>query len=293
MITRRHAILGAGTALLAGQLAFRPAWGRTFEDVMAEIEKSTGGRLGVGLLDLQTDKTAFHRGDERFPMCSTFKFLLAAAVLAKADAREENLARRVRFEKAELLPHSPMTEQRAGDAAGLTIAQLCEAAVTQSDNTAANLLLASLDGPTGLTAFARKIGDTITRLDRTEPDLNDVAPGDERDTTSPRAMAEDMRKILVGDVLKIGSREQLSTWMRESATGKNRIRASLPMGWSAGDKTGTGPRGTSNDIAIMSPSGRQPIILTVYLTGATVDQTKQEAAIATVATAVIAALGLS
>lgn len=162
-----------------------------------------------------------------------------------------------------------------------------------SDNTAGNLILDALGGPEGLTAFARSIGDTVTRLDRTEPSLNEALPDDPRDTTSPRAMAENMRKLVLGDVLKPASREQLTAWLRDNRTGDTRIRSVRQPGWVVGDKTGTGERGTSNDIAVLWPPGRPPIVLAVYLTGAAVDRDKQNAAIAAVAGAAVTALKLS
>lgn len=292
MFSRRHVIAGAGAALLGGSLPARAQTG-TFEKAMADIERQAGGRLGVAMLDLASEQTDFHRADERFPMCSTFKFLAAAALLRRADEREEHLGRRVRYEKSDIVPYSPVTEKRAGDPAGITLGQLCEAAMILSDNTAGNLILDALGGPEGLTAFARSIGDTVTRLDRTEPSLNEALPDDPRDTTSPRAMAENMRKLVLGDVLKPASREQLTAWLRDNRTGDTRIRSVRQPGWVVGDKTGTGERGTSNDIAVLWPPGRPPIVLAVYLTGAAVDRDKQNAAIAAVAGAAVTALKLS
>ena len=174
---------------------------------------------------------------------------------------------------------------------GLTLAQLCKAAITLSDNTAGNLLLASIGGPAGLTAFAASLGDRTTRLDRTEPALNEALPGDVRDTTTPNAMAETLSKVTIGSALSAVSRAQLVAWMAASKTGDSRLRAGLPRGWPVGDKTGTGNRGTANDIAVVWPPGRPPVILATYLTGASGDGPTKDAVIASVARAAAAVLG--
>ncbi len=205
-----------------------------------------------------------HRADERFPLTSTFKFLAAAAVLAKVDAGKDSLDRRVTYAKSDLVTYSPATEKHVGD--GMTLAEICEAAITLSDNTAGNLLLAAIGGPEGLTRFARSIGDAVTRLDRTETDLNEARPGDPRDTTSPAAMIGNLERLLLGDALGAASRERLANWMIANTTGVARLRAGAPKGWRIGDKTGSGNNGTANDIAILWPPGRKPILIAAYLT---------------------------
>lgn len=215
-------------------------------------------------------------------MCSTFKWLLAAQVLARVDTGEESLERVVRYGPADLLEYAPVTRERV-EAGGLTISELCAAAVQVSDNTAANLLLATVDGPAGFTAFLRTLGDPTTRLDRTEPELNAAKPGDPRDTTTPAAMLEDLRTVLLGDVLSPASRERLIDWLVTSMTGKARLRAGLPTDWRAGDKTGTCGRGFANDVAIAWPPGRKPILIAAYLAEAEASFEDCNAALAEVA----------
>jgi beta-lactamase class A len=197
-------------------------------------------------------------------MCSTFKWVLAAAILARVDRAKLSLEERVSYGRVELLEYSPITNKHVAEGF-MTVGALAEAAVMVSDNTAANLLLTKLGGPPTFTEFVRSLGDSVTRLDRSEPALNTNAPGDPRDTTSPRAMAGLMRKVLCGDALSPGARELLLSWLRASETGKDRLRAGLPQDWIVGDKTGTGHRGAANDAAIAVPPGRAPIIIASYL----------------------------
>ena len=192
---RRQFNTGLLLSLAALPFQSRAADATALSARLAEIEKATGGRLGVGVLDGGSGRLAGHRQDERFPLCSTFKFLAAALVLARVDRGQERLERRVHYARDELVTYSPVTEKHAGQD-GMTMAQVCEAAVTLSDNTAGNLMLASFGGPAGLTAFMRSIGDPHTRLDRIETALNEARPGDLRDTTTPAAMAASMQKIL-------------------------------------------------------------------------------------------------
>ncbi len=297
MITRRKftgvmagAMLGvtiAGVASTAfgkvttASAAQRVALAEKLRTRLAQIEAGVGGRLGVAILDTASGLQTGRRMDEAFPMCSTFKFLAAATVLARVDNGQEDLNRRIVFSKSDLQEYSPITQHHVGGA-GMSVAELCEAAITLSDNTAANLLLASFGGPAGLTAFARSLGDKITRLDRNEPTLNESTPGDPRDTTTPNAMLADMRKLLLTDRLSASSRAQLMAWMIANKTADKRIRAKLPNDWRVGDKTGSGDHGSTNDIAILWPSGRDPILVTVYLTDTTADASRRDGAIAEV-----------
>lgn len=217
----------------------------------------------MAVLDLATGRRITHRGDERFAMCSTFKFLATALVLARVDRREESLDRRLTFTERDLVTYSPVTKARVG-APGISIEETCDAAMTWSDNTAANLLLASFGGPPALTAFARSLGDPVTRSDRIEPDLNEALPGDPRDTTTPLAMAENVRQLVVGDALRAPSRERLTAWLVANKTGDARLRAGFPKAWRVGDKTGTGGQNTTNDIAIAWPPDREPVIVSAY-----------------------------
>jgi beta-lactamase class A len=257
---------------------------------LAEIERTSGGRLGVAFLNTATGAGAGHRADERFPMCSTFKLLAVAAVLRRVDTGKESLDRRLTFTGNDILPYSPITGKQIGGS-GMPVSELCAAAMQYSDNTAANLLLSTIGGPAGVTAFARSIGDTMTRLDRTEPDLNQALPGDPRDTTTPAAMLHSMQGVLLGKALSDVSRTQLQGWMLRNTTGDACLRAGLPKDWRIGDKTGSGDNGTRNDIAVIWPSQPGPILVCVYLTGATaVSNDQRNAAIAAVGRAVASAL---
>ncbi|EJC78466.1 beta-lactamase class A [Rhizobium leguminosarum bv. trifolii WSM2297] len=235
---------------------------------LAALEKRTGGRLGVSVLDTQTSISFGYRGGEAFPMCSTFKALAAGFVLARVDKGEEKLDRRVTYGKDKLVDYSPLSEKHAG-ADGMTIAELCEAAVTVSDNTAGNLLLESFGGPPALTDWLRSIGDGTTRLDRTEPTLNEAKKDDPRDTTSPDAMLDTLGNLTLGSILTEAACDRLIAWLVASTTGGERLRAGLPAEWKVGDKTGTGPNGSLGDIAVIWPPDRGPIVAAVYIAEAT------------------------
>jgi beta-lactamase class A len=245
---------------------------------LARLEQSNGGRLGVAVLDTATSEQSGYRPDERFPMCSTFKFLLAAAVLQRVDRHKESLDRTLAVPAKPLLFNSPLTEPHAG--ATMNVAALCHAVLTQSDNTAANLLLETIGGPVGMTAFARSIGDALTRLDRIELALNESLAGDPRDTTTPTAMVNDLKTVLLGDVLSPSSRTQLTQWMEANRTGLNRLRANLPQDWRAADKTGNNGEHTSNDIAVLWPAGKPPVIVAAYITQCAGPESKRAAMLA-------------
>jgi beta-lactamase class A len=234
----------------------------SFEEGCAQIERELGARLGVVILDTGRGRRAAWRADERFPLCSTFKTLLAAAVLARVDAGQCALGDSIRFGREALLAYAPVVQQELARAE-MTIGALCSAAVTVSDNAAANLLLARLGGPSAVTAYVRTLGDGVTRLDRVEPALNDVAPGDPRDTTSPSAMAETVRRLFLGDALSPASREHLVAWHRATTTGAARLRAGLPAAWALAHKTGTGADAT-NDVGVAWPPGAGPVVIAAY-----------------------------
>jgi beta-lactamase class A len=294
MISRRRFHLGVGAALMAAHLGGAPkaAHAATADqrllDEIRRLENESGGRLGVCVLETATGARHAHRGDERFPMCSTFKALATAAVLTRVDAGQEQLTRRISFDASAIVVNSPVTEKRAGGD-GMTLAEICEAAMTRSDNTAGNLLLASIGGPAGLTAFARGLGDQVTRLDRNEPSLNEALPGDPRDTTTPNAMASNLQTLVVATgALSAASREQLTAWLIANKTGDSRLRAGFVNGWRVGDKTGAGERGTTNDVAVVWPPDGAPIVIAAYLTGASIPGAQQNAIIASIARAVLA-----
>ncbi|OYW51214.1 MAG: hypothetical protein B7X99_07790 [Rhizobiales bacterium 17-65-6] len=282
-ITRRTAmalllptgVLGASPRLLAA-----PAPAGAF----APLEAKTGGRLGICVLDGAGGIIAAHRAQERFAMCSTFKLLLAAAVLARVDEGRERLDRRITYTAADPVGHSPVTRQNVAE--GMTVGELCAATVALSDNGAANLLLATLGGPEGLTAFLRRTGDTVTRLDRWELALNSAIPGDPRDTSTPAAMAGSIRRLVAGTVLKPASRTQLRDWLVATKTGDTRLRAGLP-GWHVGDKTGTGNNGTVNDVGFALAPGAapeaDPVVMVVFLTKSRLDVEASSGIIADVA----------
>ncbi|WP_407471777.1 class A beta-lactamase [Xanthomonas campestris pv. raphani] len=251
----------------------------------AEIERGSGGRLGIGLLNSDTGWHIGQRENERFPMCSTFKFVLAAAVLQRVDKGELRLTQQIKIRASDMLEHAPVTERHVGGS--LSVAELCQATMIHSDNPAANLLFPLIGDPPGLTRFLRGIGDTKTRSDRLEPEMNGFAPGEPRDTTTPAAMAATLRTLLLGDALQPASRKQLTAWMIDNRTGDDCLRAGLPRDWKIGDKTGSNGTDTRNDIAIIWPPGRvAPLLLTAYLNGATVDAAGRDAALKAVAEAV-------
>ncbi|HLX26250.1 MAG TPA: class A beta-lactamase [Candidatus Cybelea sp.] len=253
------------------------------------LESGSGGRLGVFAFDVRTGRAIAHRADQRFPMCSTFKLLLVSAVLESADGRKEKLDRKIHYTEHDLLAYAPITTKNVARGY-MTVGELCAAAIEWSDNTAANLLIASLGGPSEVTEYARSLGDPITRLDRIEPALNDVGPGDRRDTTSPESMAKDLHTLVLGNALSLENRGRLTGWLMASKTGTERIRAGVPRHWAVGDKTGSGPNGTSNDIAVLFPPNRAPIVVAAYLTGAKVNSDRRDAILATVGKVVSASL---
>lgn len=265
MFTRRQSLILGSAALVALTTGVaRASTPSTLKTTCAALERRVVGRLGVAVIDTATGAVEGYRDAERFPMCSTFKFLAAAFALARVDRGDETLSREIAIPATGLIAHSPVTGQYAGKS--MSVEALCEAAMTISDNTAANLLLDSFGGPAGLTAWLRSTGDGITRLDRTEPTLNEAEPGDPRDTTSPAAMVATMHRLLLGDTLSAASRERLTAWLVANQTGGKRIRAGLPAAWRIGDKTGSGSNGATNDIAILWPPGRPPLLVAVYLT---------------------------
>lgn len=249
-----------GTFVSWGQTGESP---KTFQEKLAAMEKLNGGRLGVAALNTATGRRLEYRATERFAMCSTFKWILVAAILDRVDQGKESLACRVPYGKEDLLSYAPVTRQHLREGA-MTVEALCAAAIIHSDNTAANLLLQILGGPEALTAYVRSLGDTVTRLDRNEPTLNSNLPGDVRDTTSPKAMLETMHKVFLGQALTPASRRRLEGYLLANATGGKRLRAGIPALWSVGDKTGSGMNGACNDVAIVWPTGRPPILIAAY-----------------------------
>lgn len=259
------------------------------EKLLAELEASTGGRLGVAGFDAANNAQVLYRADERFPLCSTFKVIAASAILNLATKDTAVLKERVRIDARELVANSPITGQHVGT--DMTLSELCAAALQHSDNTAANLLIKRLGGPSAVTAFARLAGDETFRLDRWETELNSAIPGDPRDTSTPANMARSLQGLALDNVLADPQRDQLQAWLKGNTTGATRIRAGVPEDWVVGDKTGAGAHGTTNDIAVLWPPQGSPIILAIYFT-----QTEKNAPLrndVVAAAARIATLGLA
>ncbi|WP_374705575.1 class A beta-lactamase [Streptomyces sp. AJS327] len=256
------------------------------DDTFASLERRFDARLGVYALDTGSGRTIRHRPDERFAYCSTHKALSAAAVL-KQNTLEE-LEERVRYGPEDLVPHSPITERYVGT--GMTLRALCDAAIRYSDNTAANLLFDELGGPKVFQATLAVLGDTVTRADRIETDLNEATPGDARDTSTPRALATDLRAYVLGDALGEGKQQLLVDWLQRNTTGDDLIRAGVPDTWVVGDKTGAGGYGTRNDIAIVWPPRSAPLAIAVLSSRDTRDAEYDDELIARAARTVVAAL---
>jgi len=256
----RRAVLGALSLLPLPALAQAPAapWRK-----LKDMEAATGARIGVAAIDTGSGDAIFWREAERFNLCSTVKLLLVANVLARADGGKEDLARRISYTSADLLAVSPITT--ANVAKGLTVAELCEAAIRYSDNTAANLLFASVGGPQAVTGWLRGLGDEVTRIERIEPALN--MPDGDKDTSTPSAMLGTLKTIVLGNALSPASRARLIGWLEANTTGDAMLRAGLPSGWTVGDKTGRWMGQGSvaaNDIAIVTPPGRKPILIAAF-----------------------------
>ncbi len=269
----RRGVLAAAAGLVCAAGVATPKDFRRHEpaDKLADLEKRAGGKLGVLAIDTATGHRLEHRQDERFAMCSTFKFLAAAAVLQSLDRGTERLYRRLPYTEADLLEYAPVTKQHVNEG-GMTLGDLCAAAVQWSDNTAANLILTSLGGPEHVTAFIRSLGDEVTRLDRNEPSLNVVAPGDVRDTATPSSMVQLLSTVLFGQVLSSESRSRLEGWMLDAKVGEHRIPAGLPPSWRIAHKTGTWSNQT-NDVGVIWPADRAPILIAAFYTR---DGTPQE-----------------
>lgn len=289
MHARRRFLQFSGAALASSLLA--PALARAAAAVPAAIanaadfvalEKASGGRLGVTVLDTGSGRRiAGHRQDERFPMCSTFKSMLVAHVLSLADAGRVSLDTRVPIAEKDLLSYAPVARRHVGK--DLSVRDLCRGTLTTSDNTAANLLLGVNGGPPALTAFLRAQGDAVTRNDRYEPEMNRFAKGDPRDTTSPAAMAASLARFAVGNGLSAASRLQFADWLIDNQTGDACLRAGLGKRWRVGDKTGSNGEDTRNDIAVLWPrAGGAPWVVTAYLQGASVDDDQRAAVLARV-----------
>jgi len=265
MLNRRNLL---GLALAAAVAA--PADAARGSSALKDIHKKIGGRLGVHILDSQSGRRLSYDDDSRYAMASTCKVPLAASILWQVDHGAFPLTHALPISRELLVPNSPIVERMlAAGHQGMPVGDLCAAAVTYSDNTAANVLFAGIGGPAALTTFVRSIGDEVTRFDRNEPSLNTNTPGDERDTTTARAMADNMLKIFTQDVLSLASRAMLIDWMTSARSGIDRVRSGLPRNWQSADKTGTTENGAYNDLAIAWPPGRRPIFIAAYISEST------------------------
>ena len=261
------------------------ALGRAILDAEAWLH----ARLGVLIRDAGSGRTWQHRANERFPMCSTFKALAGAAVLALVEAGREDLSRRVVFQADELVTYSPVTKDRTGGE-GMTVAELCEAAMATSDNTAGNLLLRIVGGPEGLTRHLRSLGDGVTRLDRWETALNEARPGDPRDTTSPAAVIATLERLVLGNALLPASRERLTGWLLGNRVSDPKLRAGLPREWRVADRTGAGGYGTNNVVGVVYPPGAAPVLVGIFVTETASTAAESNKAMAEIARALHTAL---
>jgi beta-lactamase class A len=256
---------------------------------LAKLEQTLAGRLGVFALNTSNGKQLSYHADEYFPMCSTFKVILASAILKRSTQIDGLMGQRIKYQQSDLVTYSPITKQYLED--GMTVAALCAAAIQYSDNTASNLLMKILGGPGAVTTFARSIGDRQFRLDRWETALNSSIPGDRRDTSTPNAMASSLQRLAVGDALEPHLQVQLRVWLRGNTTGAARIRAGVPADWQVGDKTGTGDYGTANDIGLVWPPRRSPVVIAIYTTQGEKDAKARNDVIASAARIVVDWLG--
>ncbi|MCK1721635.1 class A beta-lactamase [Bradyrhizobium sp. 141] len=262
-----------------GWMAAYPAFAAEAPPEFEAYERESAGRIGVYAENLVTGAKLTWRADERFVMCSTFKASLAACVLARVDRGEDQLAAMIPYGKADLLDYAPVAKQNLA-AGAMSVADMCKAIVELSDNTCANLLLARIGGPAALTAFWRSLGDATSRLDHNEPELNRSPPGDPRDTTTPAAMAGNLRRLVTGEALPPASRAQLIEWMVNCKTGANRLRGGLPASWKIGDKTGYNGKDAAGDIAVAWSKPDTPILIAAYVQGGTPTAAQIEVAFA-------------
>ncbi|SOB79080.1 class A beta-lactamase [Streptomyces sp. 1331.2] len=294
----RRAVLGLGlgaavavTAATGGSA--HAATGPDTHRRLSALEQQHGARLGVFARNLSTGRTVRYRAGELFPICSVFKTVAVAAVLRDLDRDGEFLAKRIHYTEADIKRSggAPVTGEARNLANGMTVAELCKAAIDHSDNTAGNLLLRELGGPTAVTDFCRSIGDHVTRLDRWEPELNTAEPDRTTDTTSPQAIARTYRRLTLGHALPPAKRDQLTTWLRGNTTSIHRFREGLPQDWALADKTGSGQYGTANDVGIAwTPSGA-PVVLAVLTTKPDEAAPKDEPLVAETAALLASVLG--
>lgn len=281
-VSRRDLLIAV--PLLASGCVSGCVLGGRAADTFRRIEEDLGGRIGVSVVNTKSQRRAAYRGDERFALCSTFKAPLAAAVLAQIDAGTISGSATIDLAGEPLLSNSPISAEHAKEGK-LPVMAACEAAVSHSDNTAANALLRLIGGPGAMTEFFRRLGDDTTRLDRYELALNSNLTGDVRDTTTPDAMVFSLQRIMLGDALSTASRALIMRWMANEQRGKARIRAGLPSTWQVANKPGTSVNGATNDIAVAWNPDGHPLVIAVYVNAPSATIAEREAAIAQVARA--------
>jgi beta-lactamase class A len=266
----RHFLLSVATLLFVTALApssvaiSQPTSSTSVQQQLVDLEASSGGHLGVAAINTANNQRIDYHAEERFPFCSTFKVMVVGGILKQSMTDRHFLSQQIFYtqQEVERSGYAPITKNHL--ATGMTISELCAAALCYSDNNAANLLIKQLGGLGAVTAFARSIGDASFRLDRQEPELNSGVPGDLRDTSTPAAMAKSLQNLALGNALGVPQHQQLLTWMKNNTTGEKRIRAGVPKGWSVAEKTGSGAYGITNDIGIIWPPGSAPIIVAIY-----------------------------
>lgn len=284
--TRNNLFCALLVSVTLGISSHSTAIAQELNKTVSSWEQRLNARIGVLVRETNSDWSIGHRETERFPMSSTFKSLLCGTILSRVDANNEDLSNKVTFTKKDLVSYSPVTKDHVKD--GMSVGALCEATITISDNTAANLLLKRIDGPKGLTKFLRKMGDTTTRLDRWETELNEGKPGDERDTTSPVAILQSLEKLVYGDILKQQSAAQLRQWMIDDKVADALIRAHLPSGWTIGDKTGAGGNGSRGIIAFIERPDGKRYLTAIYMTENKADFPTRNKVVSDIGRAVIA-----
>ena len=284
MIDRRTLVAGLPLIAAATPDRFAP-----LRRAIVAIERSAGGPIGIALVDTHSGARFEHRAGQRFPLCSTFKLLLAARLLHGADQGEWAMADRLPVTKADMMYHAPLTETRIGGSASLL--ELAEAMCSHSDNPAANIGLKRVGGPAALTAWLRRTGDSVTRIDRYEPEMNNESPGDPRDTTTPAAMLATSRALVEGRILSAPARARLFAWMAGSSTANTMIRPELPPGWSEANKTGSGSWHARNIVSVITPPGRKPIWLAAYLYAAKSEAEERNRQFGPLGRAIVESLG--
>lgn len=289
MIGRRTFVTLLGLNALGWPVQVNSQESNSLLDSVDAVATRLKARVGLAVVDHETTRTFERNADQVFPITSTFKAFAAAALLANVDAGKDQLSRRVRFARNSLVTYSPVTGARVGDA-GMTLEEICDAACTMSDNTAGNLLLEAIGGPSGFTSFMRSIDDRVTRLDRIETSLNEGIPGDARDTTSPRAAVGSLDRILLGDALSPGSRDKLRLWMTGNKVAGPLLRSSIPSDWKIADRSGAGGNGSRSIIAVMWPPRRKPIVAAIYMTETLASMEARNTAIAELGSALLTTL---